>query len=226
MSRTLLALALSLALSSTPALARQADAGQDISHINGGISAEAGQRYGDLETVNGGISLARGASAGDVETVNGGITMEDDVHVDSAQTVNGGLHAGERVIVGHGAETVNGGIRFGFNSRVGGDIATVNGAITVQQTEVGGQIHTVGGDVTVGARSRVHGGILIEKPHGVGFHWGKNRIPRVVIGPNAVVDGELRFEREVELFVHPSARIGKVSGATAQPWTEQLPPRK
>jgi hypothetical protein len=90
----------------------------------------------------------------------------------------------------------------------------------------GGQIHTVGGDVTVGARSRVHGGILIEKPHGVGFHWGKNRIPRVVIGPNAVVDGELRFEREVELFVHPSARIGKVSGATAQPWTDQLPPRK
>jgi len=47
----------------------------------------------------------------------------------------------------------------------------------------------------------------------------------VVIGPNAVVDGELRFEREVELFVHPSAKIGKVIGATAKPYTDTLPAR-
>ena len=51
------------------------------------------------------------------------------------------------------------------------------------------------------------------------------RIPRVVIGPNATVQGELRFEREVELFVHPSAKIGPVVGAKAQSWTDTLPPR-
>jgi hypothetical protein len=69
----------------------------------------------------------------------------------------------------------------------------------------------------------VHGGILIEKPHGL--HFGRMRIPRVVIGPDATVQGELRFEREVELFVHPSARIGPVVGAKAQSWTDKLPPR-
>jgi hypothetical protein len=95
----------------------------------------------------------------------------------------------------------------------------------VQQTEVGGQVRTVSGDITIGARSRVKGGILVEKSQGIRFNWGKKRTPRVVIGPNAVVEGELRFERAVELFVHPSARIGKVSGATAQPWTDHLPPR-
>jgi hypothetical protein len=222
MRRTLLALALALAVSA--AQAHDNDDGQDISHVNGGITADAGQSYGDLDTVNGGISLHKGAKAGGVETVNGGITAEDDVQVNSLETVNGGINAGERVKVAQGAETVNGGIRFNFNSHIGGDVTTVNGGITIKQSEVGGQVHTVSGDITIGARSVVHGGILIEKTHGIS--WGKPRIPRVVIGPNAVVNGQLRFEREVELFVHTSAKIGAVSGATPRPYTDSLPPKQ
>ena len=34
-----------------------------------------------------------------------------------------------------------------------------------------------------------------------------------VISPGAVVAGPLRFEREVDLYVHRSARIGPVTGA-------------
>ena len=223
MRRSILALALVLAAGSV--FAHGDD--HEISRVNGGITAEAGQRYGDLDTVNGGIRVRTGATAGDVETVNGGISLETDTHVESVEAVNGGITAGERVQVAQGAETVNGGVRFGFNSRIGGDVATVNGGITLKQTEVVGQVHTVNGDITVGARSRIHGGILVEKPHGFGFGigLGKNRIPRIVIGPNAVVDGELHFEREVELFVHSSARVGPISGATARPWTHTLPAR-
>jgi len=51
----------------------------------------------------------------------------------------------------------------------------------------------------------------------------KSRTPRIVIGPNAVVDGELRFERQVELFVHPTAKIGTVTGASAKPYPDTLP---
>jgi hypothetical protein len=60
------------------------------------------------------------------------------------------------------------------------------------------------------------------------IQWGsrKPKVPRIVIGPNAIVDGELRFEREVELFVHPTAKIGKVIGATAVPYTDSLPERE
>lgn len=221
MRRTLLALALAV---STGAIQAHEHEGGDISRVNGGITAEAGQRYGDLGTVNGGITARRGATAGDVETVNGGISLEDDVKVDSLETVNGGIHAGERVQVARDAETVNGGIRFDFHSKVGGDVSTVNGGITVKQTEVGGQIHTVGGDITVGARSVIRGGIVVEKPRGM--NWGRQRTPRVVIGPNAVVQGPLRFEREVELFVHSSAKVGAVSGATARPYTDTLPARR
>jgi len=85
-------------------------------------------------------------------------------------------------------------------------------------------VHTVQGDITIGAKSVVHGGLWIEKPHGL--HFGPNRIPRVVIGPDATVQGTLRFDREVELFVHPSAKIGTVVGAKVQSWTTSLPPRR
>jgi hypothetical protein len=36
-----------------------------------------------------------------------------------------------------------------------------------------------------------------------------------VIGPGAVVEGPLVFEREVKLYVHASARTGAITGATA-----------
>jgi hypothetical protein len=222
---TLFALVLpfALAVSAVQAHDRGDDDG-DVSKINGGITAQAGQKYGDLETVNGGISVEAHAVAEDVETVNGGIDIADDAQLRSATTVNGGIDAGQRVRIDDGLETVNGGISLNFNSRVGKDIETVNGGIIVKQSEVGGQIHTVQGDITIGAKSVVHGGVWIEKPHGLSF--GHHRIPRVVIGPDATVQGTLRFDREVELFVHPSAHIGTVVGATAQSWTDKLPPRR
>ena len=224
----LFALVLPLALAFSAAQAHEhgnhADDDGDISRVNGGITAEAGQHYRDLETVNGGITMESKSSADDVETVNGGIDIEDDVQLRSASTVNGGIDAGQRVRVDDGLETVNGGVHLDFNSRVGRDIETVNGGITVKQSEVGGQVHTVQGDITIGAKSMVHGGIVVEKPRGL--HFGHMKIPRVVIGPEAQVQGTLRFDREVELFVHPSAKIGTVVGATAQAWTDKLPPRR
>jgi len=228
MSRILIASILFLA-------AAGASAAGGISRLNGGITAEPGNQYGNLDTVNGGITVKRGARTGDLSTVNGGIAIDDDARVAGASTVNGGIEAGERVEFAQGIETVNGGIRIDLGSRVGGDIATVNGGITIRRTEVKGGIHTVSGDIVVGARSTVHGGLLVEKPKDESG-WNsltitagkivdrKKRIPRIVIGPNAIVEGELRFEREVELFVHPTARIGKVIGAIAKPYTDTLPP--
>ena len=68
-------------------------------------------------------------------------------------------------------------------------------------------------DIEVGADSRVDHGILVEKSNSW-FNFGSNQPPRVVIGPRAVVQGTLVFEREVELYVSDTARIGEVKGAT------------
>ena len=50
------ALFLALALSAGTAFAQQ-----DVSKVNGSVTAEAGQAYGDLETVNGSIRIGAGA---------------------------------------------------------------------------------------------------------------------------------------------------------------------
>jgi formylmethanofuran dehydrogenase subunit C len=119
--------------------------------------------------------------------------------------------------VSGGIETVNGGVFVDRGGQVARDVSTVNGAIGLVGTQLDGGIETVNGDVTVGVGSHVKGGIKVHKP---GASWlpitfGKHQPPRIIIGANASVDGPLVFEREVKLFVHDSARIGRVTGATA-----------
>jgi hypothetical protein len=209
-----LAIALSLFAASTMAVA--SDDGEDIDKVNGSITAEAGKAYGDLETVNGSIRFDDGAHARDAQTVNGSIKLGDNIEAEDIGTVNGSIKAGSQARIGGGVETVNGGIFIDRGGKVAKGIETVNGAIGIVATEVGGNIETVNGDITVGVDSHVRGGVKVNKPtsNWMPIEFGHKRKPRIVIGPNAVVDGDLVFEREVTLYVHKSARIGKVTGAT------------
>ena len=224
MKRSLLFVAL-LALSSVASAHDHDGPGRDIDKVNGSITASAGEAYGDLSTVNGGIDLERGARVRDVETVNGGVEAADDVGARSVSTVNGAIRFGKQARIDGDVETVNGGIFIDRGGNVRDDVSTVNGAIGLVDTDLGGGIETVNGDVTVGVGSHVKGGIHVEKPNSNGMQWGKPRIPRIVIGPNAVVDGPLVFERDVVLYVHDSARIGSVRGATAKRYSTATPPQ-
>ncbi|MEI2796294.1 hypothetical protein V8246_11590 [Pseudoxanthomonas sp. F11] len=217
MTRTHTALLLTLALATTPALAQQ-----DVSKVNGSVSADAGQAYGDLETVNGSVSIAAGATVEDASTVNGSITVGDKAQAASLETVNGAIRVGKDVQVRKDVETVNGSIFIDRGTTIGGNVDTVNGAIGLVGTRLAGGIETVNGDITVGIGSHVKGGIKVEKPRG----WSikPRRDPRIIIGPNAVVEGPLVFERPVTLYVHTSARIGAVTGATAKPFSTDTAP--
>ena len=217
MTRTRTALLLTLALATTPALAQQ-----DVSKVNGSVSADAGQAYGDLETVNGSVSIAAGATVEDASTVNGSITVGDKAQAASLETVNGAIRIGKDVQVRKDVETVNGSIFTDRGTNIGGNVDTVNGAIGLVGTQLAGGIETVNGDITVGIGSHVKGGIKVEKPRG----WSikPRRDPRIIIGPNAVVEGPLVFERPVTLYVHTSARIGAVTGATAKPFSTDTAP--
>ena len=217
MTRTRTALLLTLALATTPALAQQ-----DVSKVNGSVSADAGQAYGDLETVNGSVSIAAGATVEDASTVNGSITVGDKAQAASLETVNGAIRIGKDVQVRKDVETVNGSIFTDRRTTIGGNVDTVNGAIGLVGTQLAGGIETVNGDITVGIGSHVKGGIKVEKPRG--WSMKPRRDPRIIIGPNAVVEGPLVFERPVTLYVHTSARIGAVTGATAKPFSTDTAP--
>lgn len=217
MTRTRTALLLTLALATTPALAQQ-----DVSKVNGSVSADAGQAYGDLGTVNGSVSIAAGATVEDASTVNGSITVGDKAQAASLETVNGAIRIGKDVQVRKDVETVNGSIFTDRGTTIGGNVDTVNGAIGLVGTQLAGGIETVNGDITVGIGSHVKGGIKVEKPRG--WSMKPRRDPRIIIGPNAVVEGPLVFERPVTLYVHTSARIGAVTGATAKPFSTDTAP--
>ncbi|HSR65320.1 MAG TPA: hypothetical protein VLM17_06955 [Xanthomonadaceae bacterium] len=208
----LLASALALTLALPLAHAAGAD-GRSIDKVNGSITASAGQAWGALTTVNGSIHVEDGVTTGNAETVNGSIKVGDSARTGSLQTVNGSIRLGRDVQAGD-LTTVNGSVFADHGDRLARDIETVNGSIGLVHTELAGGIRTVTGDITVGVSSHVHGGIHVEKQqHGWNLNLVRQRPPRIVVGPNATVDGPLVFEREVVLYVHDSAKTGPVTGA-------------
>ena len=215
------ALFLALALSASTAFAQQ-----DVSKVNGSITAEAGQAYGDLETVNGSIRIGAGATVDDASTVNGSINVGEKATTSSLETVNGSIRLERNVTVNGSLETVNGAIFVDRGGKVKEGVETVNGSIGLVATHVGGDVETVRGNITVGIDSHVAGGLRVEKSTGF-FNNNRNKNPpRIVIGPNAVVQGPLVFERPVVLYVHRTAKIGPVTGAKAQSFDGDTAPKE
>lgn len=207
------------------AIAMPAHAQQGIDRVSGDITAEAGQRYGDLESVSGDITLRDQARLEDASTVSGDIDGGDGVQADSLSSVSGDVRLGRNARIDGGIESVSGDVFVDRGGHVGGDIETVSGSIGIVDTDLAGDIETVSGNVTVGIGSHVKGGLKVEKPDG-GFNisFGSSRPQRIVIGPDAVVEGPLVFEREVVLYVHDSARTGAITGATAVRFSTPTPP--
>jgi DUF4097 and DUF4098 domain-containing protein YvlB len=211
-----------------------------ISKVNGSVRVEAGQTAGDVSTVNGSVTVEQGSTAQDVETVNGSITIESNATFQGVESVNGGITLGSGAKASS-METVNGTLKLAEDARVSGDVSAVNGSavlakgadiqgelsnvngkMTITSAHVGRGLKTVNGDITVGADSRIEGGILVEKPNQNWFNRN-HRVPRIVIGPGAVVEGRLRFEHEVELLVSDRAKIGSVEGAQAVTFSGDQP---
>ena len=204
------ALILFVAFAGSPATL--AGDGRDLSSVNGEVTAAAGETYGSLSTVNGGVHVSRGVTADRAKTVNGEIEVENEAKLGELGTVNGSVDIGESVEIARDASTVNGGIEIGKRSRVGGDVTTVNGEIEIEGAEVGGSLITTKGDIELSDGAHVRGGIHIKKNHGSDWGWGKDEPPKVHICSTCIVDGDLRFDRAVELRVDDGAKIGKVIG--------------
>jgi len=188
--------------------------GNNLSTVNGSVRAEPGLTYGKLSAVNGNVRVGRGATADHAETVNGEIVVEDEAKLGDVDTVNGSLDIRDGVTVARTASTVNGSVEIGKRSRVGGDVSTVSGEIEIDGAEVTGKVITTNGDIDLSDGARVLGGIHVRKNNSWG--WGKDQPIKVRICSTCVVEGELRFDRPVELRVDQGAKIGKVTGESVR----------
>jgi hypothetical protein len=107
---------------------------------------------------------------------------------------------------------VNGSVEIGKRTRVGGDVSTVSGEIEINGAEVAGSVTTSNGDIDLNDGTRVVGGIHVKKNKNSNWGWGKDEPIKVHVCGTCVVEGELRFDRPVELRVDSGAKIGKVIG--------------
>jgi hypothetical protein len=195
----------------------------DATTVNGSVHVDPDQHTGDASTVNGSVEIGANAVAKHVETVNGGITLHEHATAASTQTVNGPTRLEEGAHVTGNIELVNGAISLAKGADVSGHLSNVNGSIDLEAAHVGGGIETTAGNIDIGPESRVEGGILVNRNNGSWIGFGVTKIPRVVIGPGAVVKGTLRFDREVKLYVSDRATIGAVQGATVNTFSGAAP---
>jgi DUF4097 and DUF4098 domain-containing protein YvlB len=197
-------------------------AGCGSGSINGPVRVAAGQKMGDVATINGSVTVEDGATVGSAATVNGAVSLGANVSAQSVKTVNGEVRVGDASRVSGDVFTVNGSVILDDRADVSGKIGNINGGIRLKSAHVGGGITTVNGDIDVGSGSHVDGGIHVEKP---GMSNSNRHRSRIVIGPNAMVNGGMRFEREVKLYVSDSAQIsGPIEGATPEKFAGDQPP--
>jgi hypothetical protein len=195
--------------------------GDDTNKVNGSIQVAAGKAPADVRTVNGSVRIEDNATANSATTVNGSVHVGEHATATSLKTVNGsisleaGAHATE-------AKAVNGDLTLKDNSELTGALVNVNGRIAVNSAHVGGGIKTVSGNISVLGASHIEGGILVQQPNGLNI--GNSDDPTIIIGPGATVQGELKFERKVHLYVSDHATIGSVVGATPISFTGDKPP--
>ncbi len=197
--------------------------GDGSTKINGPIHVPAGKQPGAVATVNGSIQVDDNASITSAKTVNGSVHLGDHTTATSLASVNGAISLGAGAHVAGSVSSVNGELSLGEGADVAGALSNVNGMITMTGAHVAGGIRTINGSMSITGASHVEGGILVKKPAGLVVETSSD-IPRIVIGPGVTVQGELRFERTVHLYISDRATVGTVTGATPTPYTGDAPP--
>jgi len=200
----------------------RADDGNELQKVNGSVHVVAGKVPDAAGTVNGGIDIDDNAAVTAASTVNGSINLGAHATADTLKTVNGNITTGAGAHVAKQVESVNGALTLRDGAEVLGPLTNVNGKIQLTAAHVAGGIRTVNGNITIYGAARVEGGILVQKTSGI-INFGNN-VPRIEIGPGAIVQGDLRFEREVKLYVSDKATIGPVTGATPISFTGDTAP--
>jgi NDP-sugar pyrophosphorylase family protein len=216
MRRTLFSVVIALSF------AGAALAAEDISKVNGTASVEAGQRAGDVGTVNGSVRIGDQAIVEKAHSVNGSVELGKGATADEVHTVNGSVTLNDHAQIKGELENVNGRVKLEQGANVAGHLSNVNGDITLERAHVGGGIETVNANITVGEGSQVEGGILVKKPR-MSWSSSDSRPPTIIIGPHAVVTGTMTFEREVQLYISDSAKVGKIEGATPKTFSGNAP---
>ena len=189
--------------------------------INGNVIIEdaAVVEHGGIKTVNGRISVGKGARVNNCATVNGSVVIADEARTGDVKSINGDIKIARKAKIEGDIKLVNGRVSVDRGAHVDGDIGTINGHIKLTGSIVNGSLSNYNGGISVLDGTRVDGGLKIhEKKDG-----SRDEDPVIVVGRNAVIAGDLEFERPVRLYIHNSAQVGSITGAEAQRYSGDEP---
>lgn len=212
----LLAIAFSMPASSAAA---------SVSKVLGSIDISANQTAGTLSSVNGGIDVGAHSTVEGMDTVNGHLRLGEGSTATSMTTVNGSVTLDAGAKVKGAVETVNGSLTLGPGAEVGGTLGNVNGDVTIDGAHVVGLLKTESGSIETRHGARLDSGLAVGKNE---HNWGLagHSTPRIVIGPDTVVGGALKFERKVNLYISDRAIVkGAIEGAAPVRYSGETAPK-
>lgn len=174
----------------------------------------------DHISANSPIKLEDHAQAKKIQTYGGSVTLGQHALAKSIKTSKGDVTIGANSEVSKNVQTQSGSITLD-QAHVDGAVSSTSGSIELKQATVDGDVQNTNGDITIGANSTVNGGIKILPAKG--FAKLMTRTPTVVIGPKAVVKGNLNFAHDTKLKVSDTAQIGQVTGAKVEKFSGAQP---
>jgi DUF4097 and DUF4098 domain-containing protein YvlB len=191
----------------------------DVRNVNGSVVIGDDTTLGRLRTTNGAIEIGARVAAAAVHSTNGRIRIATGARIDEeVRTTNGAVELGSDIRVGGNVETANGRVRIAAGTEVGGTVAATNGPIELTGARVAA-INGANGSIEILDGSVVEGDIHMRRTRGT----VSSEPPRIVIGRDSVVEGEILIEREATLYIHETARTGTISGADPVPFSGDRP---
>lgn len=169
---------------------------------------------GTFRTVNGSATIGNDSVVPGIATVNGAIRIGTNSQTGPLATVNGGIRVGAGSVVQGAVESVNGAVELSEGSRVEGSIAAVNGRLRLDSAHVTGAVENFNGGMEITGATVIEGNLRVVHSESMVITIDlEDEIPRIVIGPEVTIQGDLIFEREVELIIYRGAEVGEIQGA-------------
>lgn len=212
-------------ISSTSTTSVDVNSRGNIREVNKSIIIEDGWRVNDVRSTNGRITIEDGAVARNVTSTNGRVVIGgSNSRVTDIDTVNGRISAENGGQIDGTVEAVNGRVEF-INAAIGRSIRTANGSIHLYSVTVGENVETRNGDIRL-ENTVVENDLIIRKrrPSGLlDFLSGSWTDQEIVIGPGTEIKGTLLASSEIDLYVHSTAKINNVIGATPVTYSGPIP---
>ena len=198
----------------------------DISTLGGDIRLANHVQAGDVSSISGNISTAENVTVDEVSSINGNIRIGTGNRIKGdINNATGQTYIDRRTQIQGNLGTAIGAVGI-VDSTIHGNITAYDSDLTVDaNSRVQGNIFYCASNPKGFISSLFNRLSTNDKQQrtesaqkAVCAHSTINRkhdafLPTVIIGKQAIVDGDLTFQRRVRLYVHETAKIGKVNGA-------------